>query len=65
MTLKELKDTLIQKRQGLAYEMWKLGTFITMGFAGEYPKTPQEGSPELFPPKPSIKMPSFLKERSD
>lgn len=69
MDLKELTNALSQKKQGLAYTMWKQAYLITLGVSdllkdgkskSSFPKSPEEGSPELFPPKPSIKKPDFL-----
>ena len=65
MTLGELVDTLKHKRMGLGYELWKQASLITMGVAdllkakkgkAIFPATPQEASPELYPPKPRLKI---------
>ena len=64
MTLKELSKTLEQRRKGLAYMMWKqslLTGWATMG--KNYPDKPEEACQELFPPKKTIRMPNWLKER--
>lgn len=64
MTFKELIDTLEQRRKGLAYKMWKEANLIGVAFGGKnYPHNPEEASPELYPPKVSVKMPDFLKEK--
>lgn len=69
MDLKELTNSLSQRKQGLAYTMWKQAYLITLGISdllkdvrskSSFPKTPEEGSPELYPQKPSIKKPKFL-----
>lgn len=61
MTVKELVDTLISRRKGLAYNIWKSAYLISWATMGKnYPKTPEEASPELYPPKPRIKMPPNL-----
>lgn len=65
MTLKELSETLEYRKKGLAYELWKQAVLITMGVSdllkdkkskSSFPKTPQEACPELYPPKPSLKV---------
>lgn len=65
MTLKELSDTLENRKKGLGYELWKQAALITMGVAdllkdkkgrAIFPNNPQEASPELYPPKPSLKV---------
>lgn len=61
MTFKELIDTLMARRKGLAYRMWKEAHLIAWATMGKkYPQTPQDASPELYPPKPRIKMPEML-----
>ena len=64
MSLKELTKTLEQRRKGLAYRMWKqslLTGWATMG--KNYPDKPETACGELFPPKKSIKMPDWLKQK--
>jgi hypothetical protein len=65
MTLKELSDTLEYRKKGMAYELWKQAVLTTMGIAdllkdkkskAIFPNSPQEASPELYPPKPSLKI---------
>lgn len=64
MTLKELTKTLEQRRKGLAYIMWKQSMLTGWSAMGkDYPKTPEEACPELFPRKRTIKMPNWLKEK--
>lgn len=61
MTVKELIDTLIGRRKGIGYNFWKQAYLISWAVAGKhYPKTPEKASPELYPKKPTIKMPSNL-----
>lgn len=61
MTFKELIDTLMARRKGLAYRMWKEAYLISWATMGKkYPQTPQDASPELYSPKPRIKMPEML-----
>ena len=77
MTLRELSDTLEYLKKGLAYKLWKQADLITMGVAdllkdkkskAIFPNSPQEACPELYPPRPSIKIKTPLnkkyKERS-
>lgn len=65
MTLKELSETLEHRKKGLAYKLWKQSMLITMGVAdllkdkknkAIFPNSPQEACPELYPPKPSLKL---------
>ncbi len=65
MTLKELTETLEYRKKGMAYELWKQAVLITMGVSdllkdkkgkAIFPNTPQEACPELYPPKPSLKL---------
>jgi hypothetical protein len=61
----ELTDLLTNRKQGLAYELWKsfvLNRYILAEFK-DIPKTPEEACPELYPPKKKYKMPDFLKEK--
>ena len=61
MTLFELTDTLEMRKQGLAYEMWRTGNLCQM--MEKYPEKPEDVMPELFPPKKTIKMPEWVKEK--
>ena len=65
MTLGELIETIKHRKMGLGYELWKQAALITMGVAdllkdkkgkAIFPNTPQEASPELYPPRPSLKL---------
>lgn len=61
MTISELIDTLIAKRKGLGYKIWKESYMIAWAVMGKhFPKEPEKASPELYPKKPTIKMPSNL-----
>ena len=78
MTLKELRNTLEYRKKGLAYTMWKQAMLTTLGIndlfkdkkiaRSIFPASPQDACPELYPPKPSIKIKTPLnknyKERS-
>lgn len=45
----------------MAYELWKSAYLVSWATMGKhYPKTPEQASPELYPPKPKIKMPPNL-----
>lgn len=62
MDLKELENVLEQRKKGLAYNLWKqamLNTFVRD--PEQFPKTPEDASPELYPPPKTYKMPEFLK----
>ena len=65
MTLKELSETLEHRKKGLAYELWKQSMLITLGVAdilkdkkskAIFPESPQDACPELYPPKPRLKL---------
>lgn len=63
MDLKELENTLEQRKKGLAYKLWKqanLNTFVNR--PDLFPNTPQDACPELYPPPKTYKMPEFLKK---
>ena len=64
MTLKELEDTLISRREGLAYKIWRLSTFTHSPFVKNFPNSPKEAIPELYPIEQGIPMPDFLKEKA-
>lgn len=61
MTPYELKKTLEQRKEGLSYRLWKQGNLSQM--MKEYPKTPEEASPELSKPKKKYAMPDWMKEK--
>lgn len=65
MTVKELLKTLEQRKKGLAYRIWKEANLIGVSFGDgkKFPSNPEEASPELYPPKVTVKMPDFLKEK--
>lgn len=71
MTLRELTNTLKNRKQGLAYKMWKEAYLVVLGTSdllrdkksrAMFPKSPEDASPELYPPKVTIKRPSFLRK---
>ena len=64
MTLKELENTLINRRQGLAYEIWRLASLTRSPFVKNFPNNPKEAMPELYPKQQGIKMPDFLIEKA-
>lgn len=68
MTVKELTGTLKQVRRVQAYSLWKQAYLITLGISDllsdgrpNYPATPADACPELYPPKPSIKKPDTFR----
>lgn len=64
MNLIELENSLISKRQGLAYNIWRLATFIHSPLVKNFPTSPKEAMPELYPIEKGIPMPDFLKEKA-
>lgn len=71
MTLKELAETLENRKKGLAYTMWKQSYLTVLGVSdlmrdkksrANFPESPEKASPELFPRKPTIKKPDFLRK---
>lgn len=63
MTLSELIETLENRRKGLGYKMWKQAHLNALAQSSKFPTTPEDATPELYPPKKSIPMPSFLKDK--
>ena len=59
MTIQELVDTLIARRRGLAYRMWRQASLYGMTFGKKFPRTAEKAVPELFV-KQGIRMPDFL-----
>lgn len=64
MTIIELDETLTNRKKGLAYEIWRLASFTRSPFIKDFPSSPKEAMPELFPVEKGIKMPDFLKEKA-
>lgn len=63
MTLYELRETLINRRKGQAYNLWKNAILIGRLFNKDFPETPEDACPELYPPKKTYKMPDWMKEK--
>jgi hypothetical protein len=72
MTLKELSDTLEHRKKGLGYELWKQAVLMVDGIrealrdkktTSKFPVTPQDACPELYPPKPSLKIKTPLNKK--
>ena len=62
MSVKEMLFELKYAREGKAYNYWKIGMAVRIGFnAKNYPRTPKDMSPELFEKAPIVKMPDWLK----
>lgn len=61
MTLNELINTLKIRKQGLAYELWKTGNLCQL--MENYPESPEKACPELYPPKPTIKMEQWMLDK--
>lgn len=64
MDITELVSTLKQRKIGLAYELWKQALLNRLILANDFPKNPEEASPELYPPRKAYKMYDFLKQGS-
>ena len=64
MTLKELLNVLEYRKKGIAYEIWRLASFVHSPLVKDFPASPKEACPELFPQEKGIKMPDFLKEKA-
>lgn len=64
MDITELVNTLKQRKKGLAYELWKQSLLNRLIMTTEFPKSPEEACPELYPPKKTYKMYDFLKNGS-
>ena len=71
MDLNELINSLNQRRKGLAYKMWKESYLTSLAISDlyskkgqlrNYPISPEQACPELYPSKPSIKKPECLKK---
>ena len=63
MTVSELVETLLARRKGLGYRVWKQAQLISWAVMGKnYPRTPDKASPELYQDerKKTIKMPPNL-----
>lgn len=63
LDFQELQDTIVYMRKGLAKNIWRLASLTRHPYIKNFPESPEEAFPDLFPPKPTIKMPDFLKEK--
>ena len=63
MTLYELKNSLKETNKGLAYTMWKQAVLTISMLGKKAPDSPEKGSPELYPPKKTYKMPKWMMEK--
>ena len=63
LDLEELQNTIIERRKGLAYQIWRLASFTRHPFIKDFPETPEDAMPELFPKKKGIPMPDFLMKK--
>lgn len=43
--------------------MWKQAHLNALAQSSKFPSTPEDATPELYPPKKSIPMPDFLKDK--
>ena len=62
MTLKELKISLRNINKGLAYNLYKQSILTGLAFVGKL-KEPEKMMPELYPPKKTMIMPEWVKEK--
>ena len=69
MDMTELIKTLENRRKGLAYRVWKEANLIAVGVSdlfskknakSNFPENPEKASPELYPPKKTMKKPKCL-----
>lgn len=63
MTLYELKNALREANAGLSYVLWKQAGLIITMLGKDRPKSPEEASPELYPPKKTYKMPEWMRKK--
>ena len=63
MTLNELRNSIEQVNKGLAYRLFKDKILMSQALVGKMKKTPQEALPELYPPKKTYRMPTWLRKR--
>lgn len=64
MTLGELIKTLENRKKGLGNKLWREANLIGASFGGALPDSPESAYPDLYPPKPTYKMPDFLVEKA-
>ena len=60
LDLDELINTIEQRRKGLAYKIWRLASFTRHPFIKDFPETPQDACPELYPPKKTIPLEDWM-----
>ena len=63
MTLYELENALKEVNKGLAYTMWKQAVLTISMLGKNAPNNPEKGSPELYPPKKTYKMPEWVRKK--
>lgn len=63
MDLYELANAVKQKREMLAYKIWRLASFVRSPFVKDFPESPQKACPELYPKKKGIKMEGWILEK--
>lgn len=64
MTLKELEQSLINRRQGLGNNIYRLAMLVRSPFAKDFPDSPKKAFPDLYPQEKGIPMPDFLKDKA-
>lgn len=63
MDMNELESILINRRKGIAREMYMIGMLSRTALAKEIPDSPEKAFPGMFPQPKSYKMPEFLREK--
>lgn len=63
LDLSELENLIIEVRKGLGYKIWRVASLIKHPFIANFPESPEEACPELFPEKPTVMMSDWLFER--
>ena len=64
MTLYELDNTLEKRKMFIGYEIYRLASLTRSPFVKNFPSTPKDACPELYPIEKGIPMPDFLKEKA-
>ena len=64
MTLKELDDTIEKRKMFIGYEIYRLASLTRSPFVKNFPASPKEACPELYPIQKGIPMPEFLREKA-
>lgn len=63
MTIKELKNAVINANKGLAYKLYKQATLYSSVLAGKLPDKIEKACKELYPPQKTYEMPDWVRKR--